>query len=58
MFIMQMSPLLSHGLMTMDWLFLRLFNAAIYCNVRLLWAFLTWGVDEDEVLFSAREKFD
>ena len=40
MFTMQMPPPLSHGLMTMDWLFLRLFNFAFSCNVRLLWVFL------------------
>ena len=40
MFIMQMSPSLSHGLMTMDWLFLRLFNAYFSCNIRLLYVFL------------------
>ena len=40
MFAMQMPPPLSHGLMTMDWLFLRLFNFAFSCNVRLLWVFL------------------
>ena len=39
-FIMQMSPSLSHGLMTMDWLFLRLFNAYFSCNIRLLQVFL------------------
>ena len=36
MFIMKMFPPLSHGLMTMGWLFLRLFNATFSCNVRLL----------------------
>ena len=40
MFIMQMPPLLPYSLMTMDWLFLRLFNADFSCNVRLLWIFL------------------
>ena len=40
MFIMQMPPLLPYSLMTMDWLFLRLFNADFFCNVRLLWIFL------------------
>ena len=35
-FIMQMPPTLSHNLMTIDWLFLRLFNALFSCNVRLL----------------------
>ena len=33
-------PPLSHGLMAMDWLFLRLFNADFSCNVRLLLGFL------------------
>ena len=62
MFVMQMPPPLSHGLMTMDWLFLRLFNAAFSCNVRLLQVFVrvvsmemrpcsvrvkTWGVQLD-----------
>ena len=36
MFIMQMPPTLSHDLMTIDWLFLRLLNALFSCNVRLL----------------------
>ena len=40
MFTMQMPPPLSHDLMTMDWLFLRLFNFAFSCNVRLLQVFL------------------
>ena len=40
MFIMQMPQPLSHDLMTMDWLFLRLFNADFFCNVRLLQVFL------------------
>ena len=40
MFIMQMSQPLSHDLMTADWLFLRLFNADFFCNVRLLQVFL------------------
>ena len=46
MFIMQMPPPLSHGLMTIDWLFLRLFNADFSCNVRLLWVFLCEVVTE------------
>ena len=37
---MQMPPPLPHGLMTLDWLFLRLFNVAFFCNVRLLHVFL------------------
>ena len=37
---MQMPPPLSHGLMTMDWLFLKLLNAVFSCNVRLLYIFL------------------
>ena len=40
MFIMQIPPPLSHGLMTMDWLFLRLFNDVFSCKVRLLQVFL------------------
>ena len=40
LFIMQMPAPLSLGLMTMDWLFLRLFNAKFSCNVRLLQVFL------------------
>ena len=36
MFIMQMPPPLSHGLMMMGWLFLKLYNADFSCNVRLL----------------------
>ena len=36
MFIMQMPPSLSHGMMTMDWLFLTLINAGFSCNARLL----------------------
>ena len=46
MFIMQMPPPLSHGLMTMDWLFLRLYNADFSCNVRLLQGFLPGMVRE------------
>ena len=46
MFIMQMPPPLSHGLMTIDWLFLRLFNADFSCNVRLLLIFLCGVVTE------------
>ena len=46
MFIMQMPPPLSHGLMTIDWFFLRLFNADFSCNVRLLQVFLPWVVTE------------
>ena len=49
------SPL-SHGLMTMDWLFLRLFNADFSCNVRLLLGFPTCGVDGDEVLLNGYDK--
>ena len=30
----EMPPPLSHGLMTLDWLFLRLFNAIFFFNVR------------------------
>ena len=36
MFNMQMSPPLLHGLMTMDWLLLKLFNAVFSCNVSIL----------------------
>ena len=36
MFIMQMPPPLSHGLMIMDSLFLRLFTAVFSFNVKLL----------------------
>ena len=36
MFITQMPPSLSHDLTTMDWLFLRLFNADFSGDVRLL----------------------
>ena len=36
MFMMQMSPSLSHGLIITDWLFLRSFNAVFSFNVRLL----------------------
>ena len=36
-FIMQMAPPLSHGLMAMDGLFLRFFNAVFLINIRLLW---------------------
>ena len=46
MFIMQMPPPLSHGLMTTDWFFLRLFNADFSCNVRLLQVFLPGVVTE------------
>ena len=35
-FDMRMTPILSHGLTTMDWLFLRLLNAVSFFNVRLL----------------------
>ena len=35
-FIMQMLPPSSHGLMTVDWSFVGLFNADFFCNVRLL----------------------
>ena len=40
MSIMQRPPPLSHGLMTIYWLFLRLFNADFSCNIRLLQVFL------------------
>ena len=46
MFIMQMPPLLSHGLMMTDWLFLRLFNIDFSCNIRLLQVFLCEVVTE------------
>ena len=36
MFIMQTLSILSHGLVTTDWLFLRLFNVAFSSNARLL----------------------
>ena len=36
MFIRQMPPPLSHGLITIDRLFFRLFNADFSCNIRLL----------------------
>ena len=36
MLMMQMPPPLSHGLMMMDWLFFRSFNAVFFFNVRLL----------------------
>ena len=42
MFIMQMSPPLSHGLIIMDRLFLRFFNAVFFINVNLLYVF--WPV--------------
>ena len=51
-------PPLSHGLMAMDWLFLRLFNADFSCNVRLLLGFSTCGVDGDEFLFNGYEEID
>ena len=35
-FIMRMAQPLSRGLMTMNWIFLRLFNIAFSCNVKLL----------------------
>ena len=35
-FNMQMTPILSHGLTAMGWLFLRLLNAVSFFNVRLL----------------------
>lgn len=35
MFMMQMPLILPHGLIMMEWLFLKLFNAAFF-NVRLL----------------------
>ena len=56
MFIMQTPPLLSHCLMTMDWLFLRLLNTDFSCNVRFPVGFSTQGGDGDEVLFSACKK--
>ena len=34
-----MPPPLSHGLMTMDWLFLRLFDVVFSCNFWLLYVF-------------------
>ena len=43
---MQMPPPSSHGLMTMDCLILRLFNADFSCNVRLLQVFLPGVVTE------------
>ena len=43
MFYMQIPPHLLHGLMTIDWLFLRLLNADFSCN-------------RDEVLFRACKK--
>ena len=36
MFIMQVTPPLSHGLMTIDWLLLRLLSSDFSCNVGLL----------------------
>ena len=51
-------PPLSHGLMAMDWLFLRLFNADFSCNVRLLLGFSTCDVDGDEFLFNGYEEID
>ena len=36
----------SHGLMAVDWLFLRLFNTDFSCNVRLLLIFLCGVVTE------------
>ena len=36
MFIIQTSLPLSHGFITMDWLFLRSFSASFIFNVRLL----------------------
>ena len=51
-------PPLSHGLMAMDWLFLRSFNADFSCNVRLLLGFSTCGVDGDEFLFNRYEEID
>ena len=36
MFMMQMPPPLSYGLIMTDWLFLRSFNALFSFNVRLL----------------------
>ena len=35
-FMMQIDPPLSHGLIIMDWLFLKLFNAVFSFNVRLM----------------------
>ena len=35
-FIMRMPQTLSRGLMTMNWIFLRLLNIAFSCNVKLL----------------------
>ena len=51
MFIVQIPPPLSHGLMTMDWLFLRLLSGDFsfhYFAVGLC----TWDVGGDEVLFN------
>ena len=51
MFIVQMPPPLSHGLMTMDWLILRLLSGDFsfhYFAVGLC----TWDVGGDEVLFN------
>ena len=39
MFMIKMPPPLSHGLIKIDWLFLRLFNAVISFNARLLQVF-------------------
>ena len=54
-FNMQIPSRLSHVLMAIDWLFLRLFNVDLSCNVSFTIVFPTVGVDGGEVLFSARE---
>ena len=46
MFMMQIDPPLSHGFNTLNWLFLRLFNAAFSFNIRLLWVFRRGGLTE------------
>ena len=46
MFIMQMPLLLSHGLIAIDCLFLRLINADFSFNIRLLQVFLCVMVTE------------
>ena len=46
MFMMQIDPPLSHGFNIMNWLFLRLFNAAFSFNISLLWVFRRGGLTE------------